>query len=109
MGTVIWEESDLCVVNDSHMVGLAQAAAQDIMGSQDCVVAFRTTSSEDFSEFTARIPGVFCHIGTGNSQLGTCYPLHSGKFNLDESVLKDAAALMVTIVKNWFEENEKIH
>lgn len=98
---VIWEENDLCLCNDKKMTELAKEAAGKVMGSSDSVVTIRSTVSEDFSEFSSRVPGVFCHVGVGNRQKDTCYPLHSPKFNMDESALKYGAALMVQIAIDW--------
>lgn len=100
-GEVIWEENDPCVCNDKKMTELAKKAAEKIMGNSDCVVESRSTVSEDFSEFASRVPGVFCHVGVGNPEKGTSYPLHSPKFNMDEEALKYGAALMVQIAIDW--------
>ena len=39
-------------------------------------------SSEDFSWYLAKYPGVFCHIGGGDSA-----PLHSDRFDFDDNLL----------------------
>ena len=41
-----------------------------------------TMSSEDFSWYLSRYPGVFCHIGSGEST-----PLHSPHFDFDDELL----------------------
>lgn len=41
-----------------------------------------TMSSEDFSWYLAKYPGVFCHIGGGDSA-----PLHSDRFDFDDNLL----------------------
>ena len=41
-------------------------------------------ASEDFSYFLQRSSGVFCHLG-----LGEHAPLHSSRFDFDDTVLKN--------------------
>lgn len=102
---VIWEEHDLCVYNDGDMVQIAKNALSKLKGSDESAVISRSTASEDFSEFSSRVPGVFIHLGVGNPQKNTCYPLHSPHFNIDEDALKDGAALIVQTALDWMEYN----
>ncbi len=43
--------------------------------------------AEDFSYYQQVIPGVFIMLGSKNIPKGFTYPLHSNRFNFDESVL----------------------
>ena len=103
---IIWEEQDLCVCNDPKMVQIAKGALKKIKGTDQDAVVSRSTASEDFSEFSTRVPGVFIHLGVGNRQKDTCYPLHSPHFNMDEDALKDGAALVVQTAIDWMEQNK---
>lgn len=103
---VIWEEQDLCVCNNPEMVRIARGALKKLQGTDENAVVSRSTASEDFSEFSTRVPGVFIHLGVGNKQKDTCYPLHSPHFNMDEEALKDGAALIVQTAMDWMEQNK---
>lgn len=103
---VIWEEQDLCVCNDSEMVRIAKEALKKLTGTDEYAIVSRSTVSEDFSEFSTRVPGVFIHLGVGNRQKDTCYPLHSSHFNMDEDALKNGAALIVQTAMDWMEQNK---
>jgi hippurate hydrolase len=48
--------------------------------------------AEDFSEYQQRVPGVFFFLGTGGE------PLHSPKFDFDESVLDTGLALFRSLL-----------
>lgn len=102
---VIWEEQDLCVYNDENMVRIAKDALSKLKDSDKNVVISRSTASEDFSEFSSRVPGVFIHLGVGNVEKDTFHPLHSPNFNIDESALKDGAALIAQTALDWMECN----
>jgi len=52
-------------------------------------------ASEDFSEFSARVPGVFVFVGAGNEEKETHYPHHHPRFNIDEDVLVKGVELLV--------------
>lgn len=43
--------------------------------------------AEDFSYYQKRIPGLFLMLGSGNSDKGYTYSLHSNKFNFNEEIL----------------------
>lgn len=43
--------------------------------------------AEDFSFYQQKVPGVFMYLGSGNEKLGFTHPLHSSRFNFDESIL----------------------
>ncbi|MEA3435765.1 MAG: amidohydrolase, partial [Thermodesulfobacteriota bacterium] len=54
------------LINNEEMVGIAREAAKDVLGNKSKIVDNQTIASEDFSEFSSRVPGVFAFLGTGN-------------------------------------------
>lgn len=97
---VIWEEENLPLCNDGDMVALAKTAAQDLYAPSD-MVECRTTSSEDFSEFSSRIPSVYCFVGSGTVDGTPNYPLHNCRYTVDETVLPTAVSLEVNLALSW--------
>lgn len=55
---------------------------------------FITLAGDDFSEFSARMPGVFYFLGAGRPG-ETNYPHHHPRFDIDESVLKYGVEIQV--------------
>ena len=55
-------------------------------------------SSEDFAFYTQEIPGTFYRLGTGWNDSGRDFPVHSNKFNINESALETGMGLMAFIV-----------
>ena len=53
----------------------------------------RYPAGEDFSEYLDIVPGVFVFLGCRNPDVDAVYPQHSGYYTVDESVLKNGAAL----------------
>ncbi|MDM8517473.1 amidohydrolase [Desulfobacterales bacterium HSG16] len=81
------EHENIPLVNDENMVDLAKKTAMDVFGRSDIIDAGRYIASEDFSEYSARVPGVFIFLGCGNKEKNTDIPLHNPKFNVDEDIL----------------------
>ena len=54
-----------------------------------------TIASEDFSEFSERVPGIFMFLGAGNADKGTTVSHHNPRFDIDEDILVNGAAMYV--------------
>jgi len=100
--TIDVEHENIPLINDPEMVRIAREAAGDVFRDQKRIVDNRTIASEDFSEFSARVPGVFIFLGTGNKEKGTDIPHHNPKFNVDEDVLPDGVELYVRSAFQYF-------
>lgn len=79
--------------NDPEMVRLVTGIIEDNhMGLS--AEPFITLAGDDFSEFSARVPGVFYFLGAGKGD-DTKYPHHHPRFDIDESVLRDGVEIHV--------------
>ena len=83
------------LINAPGMVALARVAAAEVFGDKNAVIDNQTIASEDFSEFSTRVPGVFMFLGAGNAEKGTAFPHHNPRFNVDEDVLLNGVAMHV--------------
>jgi amidohydrolase len=83
------------LINDERMVALARSTAAHVFPNRAAVIDNLSIASEDFSEFSARVPGVFMFLGAGNAQKGTTVSHHSPHFNIDEDVLVHGVAMHV--------------
>ncbi|MCF8105891.1 MAG: amidohydrolase [Desulfohalobiaceae bacterium] len=83
------------LVNDPAMAELARKTAQEIFGSEKDITTLQTFASEDFSEFSSRVPGAFIFLGAGNAAKGTTVAHHNPRFDIDEEVLPSGVALLV--------------
>ena len=95
------EHENIPLVNDPRMTDFAKTIATDVFGSPDVIDAGRYIASEDFSEYTSRIPGVFIFLGCANTDKQSDIPLHNPKFNIDEDVLTKGVELHVKGAVNY--------
>jgi amidohydrolase len=97
------------LVNDAGMTALARRAAVAVFADKNAVIDNVTIASEDFSEFSARVPGVFLFLGAGNEKKGTTLSHHHPRFNIDEDVLENGLAMHVNGALTYFSThaNEK--
>jgi len=82
-------------VNDARAANFAKEVAKIVFGAAlDTVLDVDPVMpAEDFSFFANEYPSVMSWIGSYNKQIGAVHPLHSAKYYLDESILKDGAAM----------------
>jgi amidohydrolase len=84
------------------MVALAREAAYQVFPDERYIIDNISIASEDFSEFSIRVPGVFMFLGAGNPEKETDYPHHNPRFNIDEDVLIQGVAMHVQGALNFF-------
>lgn len=83
------------LVNDKKMTELVGSTAVALFG-KDALVELKepTMAGEDFSFYLKEVPGTMFFVGTNNPEKGIIYPLHSPRFDVDESVISNVSALM---------------
>lgn len=90
------------LINDPCLVALARQTAVEVFGDENAVVDNVTIASEDFSEFSERVPGVFMFLGAGNEGKGTTLSHHNPRFDIDEDILTKGVAMHVHGALNFF-------
>ncbi len=99
---VEWYRENIPLVNDPELVKLAAAAASEITGSESSLIALSCMASEDFSEFSSRVPGVFVFLGTGNEKKQSHYPHHNPRFNIDEDTIPAGVEMFIRFAIKFF-------
>jgi amidohydrolase len=89
------DHENIPLVNDESMVAHAKRAAEEVFGASEAIQSGRSIASEDFSEYSSRVPGVFSFLGCADPEKGSDFPLHNPRFNVDEDVLAKGVALHV--------------
>jgi amidohydrolase len=84
------------VVNDDAMVEIVRQNSSQLLGD-DAVVVFRKPNMgvEDFGFYLTEVPGVFYSLGVRNEEAGIVHPVHTGRFDVDESAMATGVALQV--------------
>ncbi|PLX95118.1 MAG: amidohydrolase [Desulfuromonas sp.] len=89
------ERENIPLVNDEKMTSFAKTVAKEVFGSPDVIDPGRYIASEDFSEYSSRVPGVFTFLGCADKSKKSDMPLHNPRFNIDEDVLVKGVELHV--------------
>ena len=90
------------LINNAEMAALARNTALKVFSSTNSIIDNQTMGSEDFSEFSERVPGVFMFLGTGNESIGTHLSHHHPRFNIDENTLPKGVEMFVRGALSFF-------
>ena len=96
------------LINNDEMVKIARETAAEVFVDQDLIIDNQTMASEDFSEFSARVPGVFMFLGAGNETKGTSVSHHNPLFNIDEDTLPSGVEMHVKGALNFFNRADRL-
>lgn len=83
--------------NDEAITSLCRNAAIEYLGQDKVHGLPQRMSSEDFAFYTHVVPGTFYRLGTGWTDTDKNFPVHSNKFNIDETALETGMGLMAFI------------
>lgn len=86
--------------NDELVTRACREAAIEFLGPDKVHEVPQRMSSEDFAFYTQEVPGTFYRVGTGSMDESKNYPVHSNKFDIDESSLETGMGLMAYIALN---------
>lgn len=91
------------VINDADMAALAAEAAVEVLGEEKVItqVPAPNMGGEDFAYYLEKVPGAFMFLSSSNPEKHTDVPHHNPKFNVDEDVLWEGAAVFVAIVEKF--------
>ena len=82
------------VTNDPNLVDLMRDVVHELDPQAQIANQFQTMGSEDFSFMMQGIPGCFIMVGSSNKEKGLHFGHHHPKFNIDETCLPYAVALI---------------
>ncbi|QSX07357.1 amidohydrolase [Sedimentibacter sp. zth1] len=84
------------LINDNNVVDIIKKVAIDAIGEDNIYIKQSPTMcGEDFAYFGDKAKSAFYHLGCGNKNLEINKPLHSDKFNVDETCIKTGVMLQV--------------
>jgi amidohydrolase len=75
------------VVNDPAVTALVSAAAKEMLGSTNVLVAEQSMGGEDFAWYLREVPGALMRLGV-RTPGGPAFDLHQGEFEPDEGALR---------------------
>ena len=75
------------LVNDDHVTGAVERAAQRVIGRANIIKTWRNRFSDDLGLFMAAAPGCLMLLGTANPDKGITEIWHRPGFDIDEDAL----------------------
>jgi amidohydrolase len=96
------------LINNAEMTALARDTAMGVFSYPEAIIDNQTMGSEDFSEFSERVPGVFMFLGTGNESIGTHLSHHHPRFNIDENTLPKGVEIFVRGALRFFNAADEL-
>jgi amidohydrolase len=92
-------------VNDSAVAALVREALADVVGEENVLTGPRIMGSEDFAEFTDRLPSTFFFVGCRDEASGIVAQHHHPRFDIDERALPLGVEMMTRAALHWLETN----
>ncbi len=91
------------VINDNQMAALAAKAAKKVLGDDKVITELKAPNmgGEDFAYYLEKLPGAFMFLSSSNPEKGTDVSHHNPKFDVDEDVFWEGAAVFVAIVEEF--------
>lgn len=96
------------LINHKEMTDLARETAEEVFPEANAIIDNHTIASEDFSEFSTKVPGVFIFLGAGNKNAGMKVSHHHPEFDIDESVLPKGVEMFVKGARHFFEKADQL-
>ena len=96
------------VINDDKMAALAAKAAKNVLGEDKVITEVKAPNmgGEDFAYYLEKLPGAFMFLSSSNPAKGTDVSHHNPKFDVDEDVLWEGAAVFTAIVEEFLNCNK---
>ena len=91
--------------NDPDMAALVREVALGVTGVEHAISGKQIMGSEDFSEFTQRVPSVFFFVGSRDEASGKVWSHHHPRFDIDERSLAIGAEVMVRSAFRYLEQH----
>ncbi len=84
--------------NNPHIADLVLASAEKALGNEKITKMPEKLSSEDFSQYLTKKPGVFIRLGTRNGEKGCTTLPHNNDFMIDEDAFVSGSDTCVQFV-----------
>lgn len=92
-------------VNDPAVASIVREAVAEVIGAENVHTGPRIMASEDFSEFTHRLPSTFFFVGSRDEASGIVAEHHHPRFDIDERCLPLGVEMMTRAALHWLEAN----
>ena len=89
------------VTNDPRVTAICEQAARSVVGASRVLTDGRPSmGAEDFADYLERVPGCMIRIGVKSPRIKAT-PLHTSRFDVEESALLVGARLLARVLFDW--------
>lgn len=92
------------VINDSKLTSILRKSAEAVIHNENIHQIDPVLSSEDFSNYLKKVPGVIFRLGTGNPAKYCTADLHNSDFCIDEDALSIGSKIFVQLINDLYKE-----
>jgi amidohydrolase len=85
------------LINEEKLTANVRTFAEDYLGASNVIDLDIWMAAEDFAYYSQVTDACFYRLGTGNTEKGTTYSVHTPNFDIDEDALKTSTGLMAYI------------
>jgi amidohydrolase len=85
------------LINDEGVTTICRNAAIDYLGADKVHELPQRMTSEDFAFYSQKVPASFYRLGTGWPETEKNFPVHSNRFDINETALETGMGLMAYI------------
>lgn len=93
-----------CLVNDEDLTDWSKARAIELLGADHVHDLDMRMTAEDFAYFAQAIPACFYRLGVANTARGIGAPLHTSRFDIDETAIRTGSSLMAFLAAKALEQ-----
>ena len=98
--------SDPPVMNDPALASLVRDVGTELLGAERVLHMDPLPASEDFSDYTARKPGLLMFWGMADPARGIGEPQHNPAFQVNDEGLHEAAAVMAATAWRYLADHQ---
>lgn len=92
------------VINDPNMIKLFSSSCRKIINEENIkIIDTPAMTGENYSCFSRLVPSLYAYIGSCNKENILNEPLHSPRFNVDESIISLAASIFSRSIIDYLE------
>lgn len=85
------------LINEEKLTANVRTFAEDYLGKENVIDLDIWMAAEDFAYYSQVTNACFYRLGTGNTEKGTTYSVHTPNFDIDEDALKTSTGLMAYV------------
>lgn len=93
------------VITDDAVTAHVEETIKSMIPQAQVIHGAHGMGSEDFAEFTDRVPGAYYVLGAGPEDPAKRLGQHNPKIEFNEDVLSTGAAIYAQVAKSWLEKN----